>query len=135
MTEGAPGLARLCTLRPVLWIGARSYAIYLWHFPLILLLVQHGYGRPGKVAAVALAVLAAALSWRLVEQPFLRLKRRFEPNIPKHAAQAPSIDGQIRQLLPLRQDATPRTPEKYATRVERPLPGVSPVHPAGPAPR
>jgi peptidoglycan/LPS O-acetylase OafA/YrhL len=124
MTEGARGLARLCTLRPVLWIGKRSYSIYLWHFPLILLAVQHGYGRLGKVAAVALAVLAAALSWRLVEQPFLRLKRRFEPTIPKHAAHAPSIDGPIHQLLPLGQDAAPHTPENYATRVERPLPAA-----------
>jgi peptidoglycan/LPS O-acetylase OafA/YrhL len=85
MTEGARGLARLCTLRPVLWIGKRSYAIYLWHFPLIWLATQHGYGKSGKVAAVVLAVLAAGLSWRLVEQPFLRLKQRFEPNTPKHA--------------------------------------------------
>lgn len=98
MTEGAHGLARVCTLRPVLWIGKRSYAIYLWHFPLIMLAVGHGYGRPGKVGAVVLAVLAAALSWRLVEQPFLRLKRRFEPAIPKHAAPAPSIDGPVRAL-------------------------------------
>ena len=97
MTEGAPGLARLCTLRPVLWVGKRSYAIYLWHFPLILLATQHGYGRPGKLAAVALAVVAAALSWRLVEQPFLRLKQRFEPNIPKHAAHGPGIDNPVPQ--------------------------------------
>jgi hypothetical protein len=31
------------TLRPVLWIGEWFYAIYLWHLPLILLAVQHGY--------------------------------------------------------------------------------------------
>ena len=114
MTGGTPGLARLFTLRPVLWVGQRSYAIYLWHFPLIFLAVRDGYGRPGKVAAVALAVLAAALSWRLVEQPFLRLKRRFEPHVPKHATRAPDpgIDGPIRQLPPLREDATSHAPGK-----------------------
>ena len=97
MTEGAHGLARLCTLRPVLWIGKRSYAIYLWHFPLIMLAVQDGYGKPGKVAAVGLAFLAAALSWRLVEQPFLRLKKRFEPTNPKHAARAPGRRAPVPQ--------------------------------------
>ena len=121
MTEGARGLARLCTLRPVLWAGKRSYAIYLWHFPLISLAIQHGYGRLGKVAAVALAVLAAALSWRLVEQPFLRLKKRFEPTTPKHAAHPRSVDSPIRQV-PLRQDATPLAPE--VIRMDRALPAA-----------
>ncbi len=93
MVGGARGLARLCTVRPVLWMGERSYAIYLWHFPLIWVMVQHGYGRPGKVAAVALAMIAAGLSWRLVEQPFLRLKQRFQPTMSKRPAQAPDGDG------------------------------------------
>ena len=121
MIEGTPGLARLCTLRPVLWMGERSYAIYLWHFPLIVLAVQHGYGKLGKMAAVALALLAAALSWRLVEQPFLRLKRRFQPTVPKHAAHAAGTEGPIRQLLPLGPDATPHTCGNPATQVESPL--------------
>jgi peptidoglycan/LPS O-acetylase OafA/YrhL len=105
----------------VLWTGKRSYAIYLWHFPLISLAIQHGYGRLGKVAAVALAVLAAALSWRLVEQPFLRLKKRFEPTTPKHAAHPRSVNSPIRQV-PLRQDATPHTPE--VIRMDRALPAA-----------
>lgn len=99
MTEGVRGLARLCATRPALWVGKRSYAIYLWHFPLIMLAVRDGYGRPGKVAAVGLAFLAAALSWRLVEQPFLRLKQRLEPTRPSvpGAAHAPGREDLVPQ--------------------------------------
>ncbi len=86
MRDRAIGLGRLLTLRPLLWTGARSYAIYLWHYPLIYIAHERGYGEPGILVAAAMSVLAAALSWLVVELPFLRLKRRFEPISPKHAA-------------------------------------------------
>jgi peptidoglycan/LPS O-acetylase OafA/YrhL len=120
MHNRAAGLARLLTLRPVLWIGERSYAIYLWHLPLILFALQHGYGRKGILAAVALTVLAAAVSWRLVEQPFLRLKQRFEPTMPKHAAPRWSLD-KAAPAQPNRQVATPPVAQQHATRQEKRL--------------
>jgi len=56
------------------WIGTRSYAIYLWHWPIFQLT------RPGldvslsgwELTALRLALVAVAgdLSYRLVEQPF-----------------------------------------------------------------
>ena len=59
--------------RPLRWIGIRSYGIYLWHFPIIVLTT------PGGVAAgaepvrellqVAATLAVAALSWRFVEEP------------------------------------------------------------------
>jgi peptidoglycan/LPS O-acetylase OafA/YrhL len=85
LRDQAVGMGRLLTWRPVLWAGERSYAIYLWHLPLIYFATQHGYGRKGILVAVALTIVAAGLSWRFVEQPFLRLKGRFEPTTPKHA--------------------------------------------------
>jgi peptidoglycan/LPS O-acetylase OafA/YrhL len=82
MRDQAAGLARVLALRPVVWVGERSYAIYLWHLPLITFALGHGYGKKGILAAWVLTVLAAAVSWRFVEQPFLRLKHRFEPTRP-----------------------------------------------------
>ncbi|MFI5896494.1 acyltransferase family protein [Actinoplanes sp. NPDC051513] len=79
MRDQATGLIRVFTWRPVVWLGERSYAIYLWHLPLITVAPEHGYGKPGILAAWVLTVVAAALSWRFVEKPFLRLKKRFEP--------------------------------------------------------
>lgn len=89
MRDRAPGIARVLTLRPVVWLGERSYAIYLWHLPLIGWAIDHGYGKGGILAAWVLTVLAAAASWRFVERPFLRLKERFEP--PRQTAPAPAL--------------------------------------------
>jgi peptidoglycan/LPS O-acetylase OafA/YrhL len=86
LRDQAVGVGRLFRLRPVLWVGERSYAIYLWHYPLIFFALERGYGKGGVLVAVALTGVAAALSWRFVEQPCLRLKSRFEPVMPRHAA-------------------------------------------------
>ncbi|CAD5989954.1 membrane protein of unknown function [Agreia sp. COWG] len=58
---------------PLGWLGRRSYGAYLWHLPLIVLadaaLPQApGFGTlPGRLIAVAFAVLAAAASYRWIE--------------------------------------------------------------------
>jgi peptidoglycan/LPS O-acetylase OafA/YrhL len=57
---------------PLVWVGVRSYGIYLWHFPIIALtspVSPHGPGllRDGLQVGATLAV--AALSWRFVEEP------------------------------------------------------------------
>ena len=63
-------------LRPLRWLGLRSYAVYLWHWPVYQLLrpeLDVGLGW-GTTFALRLAITAALaeLSWRLVEQPFRR---------------------------------------------------------------
>lgn len=55
---------------PLRWIGERSYGVYLWHWPLLVLLPVHSAF--GSVAVVALTVALAALSFRFVEQPIRR---------------------------------------------------------------
>ena len=71
-------VTRALSVRPLLWLGRRSYAFYLWHVPVIYLLAGHTHNRLTEgVAALAASLLATWLSWRLVESPFLRMKRRF----------------------------------------------------------
>ena len=63
-------LERLFSLPPLVWLGARSYALYLWHYPIIYLLGAEGHAPWWlKLLAVALSVGAAELSWLLVERP------------------------------------------------------------------
>jgi peptidoglycan/LPS O-acetylase OafA/YrhL len=69
---------RVATAPPVRWLGSISYPLYLWHWPLIVLVPYVG-GAPvdGPAGAVVVA-MALALAWstsRLVERP-LRTARR-----------------------------------------------------------
>jgi peptidoglycan/LPS O-acetylase OafA/YrhL len=76
----APGASwrALLELAPVRWLGARSYGFYLWHAPIVWVLQRELAGVvPTAAAALVLALGATVLSWRLVEQPFLRLRGRY----------------------------------------------------------
>jgi len=71
-SRGAPvGLSRLYGARPLVWIGQRSYAIYLWHWP-VLVLAGARWGSlslPTRIGAVGAAVVLAAVSYAVVEDP------------------------------------------------------------------
>ncbi|ANS78146.1 acyltransferase 3 [Serinicoccus hydrothermalis] len=65
------GPARLYAWPVVQWTGALSYSLYLWHWP-VLVLVEARFGELGVWAGlgvVALAVVPAVLGYLLVEQP------------------------------------------------------------------
>ena len=68
----ATRIGRLLGWGPLCWLGVRSYAIYLWHEPIIVLTSPASSRGPDLVRAaaqVAGAVGLAALSWRYIEQP------------------------------------------------------------------
>ncbi len=76
---------RLLGARPLRWIGVRSYGIYLWSYPIIVLTTPQGAStgaQPLRIAAqLAATLIAAALSWHFIEEPirrdgFLALVRR-----------------------------------------------------------
>jgi peptidoglycan/LPS O-acetylase OafA/YrhL len=64
-------VGRLLGVAPARWIGVRSYGIYLWHFPIIVLTTPAD-GRPSLArdgVQVAATIAVAALSWHLIEEP------------------------------------------------------------------
>ena len=69
------GAVALLGLRPLRAVGRISYSLYLWHWPLLVLVPQalrHELTVIQRLVVVGFAVLLAFLTHRLVEQPFLR---------------------------------------------------------------
>ena len=93
-TEGNV-LVRSLSWRPLRWIGRRSYAIYLWHWPLLLLPAPAGLAEAplpeplDLTLRLGLLVGLAEISWRLVEVP---LRREIAP------AAGPALPGLRRAL-------------------------------------
>ncbi|WP_353987312.1 acyltransferase family protein [Ruicaihuangia caeni] len=94
----APGsaLGRALEWAPFRWIGTRSYGLYLWHWPVYVLLLDalptwQGAEFMWPLAALSLAitVVAAELSYRFVEQPVRRLGFRATLSAYRRAWDAP----------------------------------------------
>ena len=66
-------LGKVFSAKPLVWIGLRSYGIYLWHYPLLLLMNPRSNiaGTPWWMYLVELAVMfaCAAFSYKFVEDP------------------------------------------------------------------
>ena len=77
---GSPGWLVLGRA-PLRWLGRISYSLYLWHWPILVLgasaagLADGEMGSPVdqlelRLGLVGVAVVVAAVSWRLIEEPF-----------------------------------------------------------------
>lgn len=68
---GTPtALSSLLSSRPMVWVGDRSYSIYLWHWPIIVLArLNLSDAAPVLVVAAAVSFIPAYASYRWVEQP------------------------------------------------------------------
>ena len=66
-------VARALALPPLVWLGKRSYSIYLWHYPLLLLMnpVSNVSQTPWWLMIIQVVVVigAAELSYHFVETP------------------------------------------------------------------
>jgi len=102
MQEGS-FLYRVCIGKRICWLGARSYALYLFHFTYLVWFVKEvipfiaGFiaYRWALLVSVSLAfwltMLLTALNYRIIEQPAMNLKGRLRyggvrKRIPVHSA-------------------------------------------------
>ncbi|HUY63844.1 MAG TPA: acyltransferase [Acidimicrobiales bacterium] len=72
-------VVRALEWRPLAALGVASYSLYLWHFPIVNQLAKASWAPHGYLGLLALclavSVVAALVSYRLVESPFLRLRQ------------------------------------------------------------
>lgn len=70
------GPAGMLSLPPVLWLGQRSYAIYLWHWPVIVFarVLFFDISWTIVIGALLLTIALAALSYAVLENPVRRSK-------------------------------------------------------------
>ncbi len=90
---------RVLASRPMRWVGDRSYGIYLWHWPVFLLLTPTRLAVPDSVMATAavdalrvvVAVVLADVSFRFVESPIRAVRPRLRWRTPAVAAVALAV--------------------------------------------
>ncbi len=76
LVHPAASLGRFVGMRPLRWVGLRSYGIYLWHWP-VFQLTRPGVdisltGWPLFGLRLAITLVLAELSYRLIELPVRR---------------------------------------------------------------
>lgn len=65
-------VGRVLSVRPMQWLGARSYSLYLWHWPILVIAARYAghhlslWQNSGLLLA---AVAASAITFRLIENP------------------------------------------------------------------
>ncbi len=127
-------VARLLGLAPLVGLGRVSYALYLWHWPVFLVLDGKRTGLAGPAllglrCAVALAFAVA--SYVLVERPIRRRGRSVVQTDPAPADGSPTDRAPERRRLRLPVAAVAATALTAAVVTVATMPGVLPVTSVG----
>ena len=129
VTRSGAVAGRVLDIAPLRWIGERSYGIYLWHWPLLVIITSAlgGAGITQPAAAplltLALTLAFAALSYRFVEQPVRRvglrgaLTRWFSPRsyTPRQRRVSIALAAIVAVAFPLTGVAVAIAPERTSS--------------------
>ena len=119
LDQGGP-VARVVSWRPLVWLGAISYGVYLWHWPVFLVIdgERTGWtGFPLFIVRCIVTLAVATASWWLIEQPVRRWRPVIVPQLRLAAATVATAVAVIVLVVPV--GARPGTADLP--------PGVSPA--------
>ena len=86
MTDTSRGPELMLRNRPFQWIGDRSYSLYLWHWPILLIpAIRWDLNNVERIVLVALAIGLSTLSYSLVEQPIRSARLLVKPQWRSYA--------------------------------------------------
>lgn len=76
--DGGGLVRRALANRVLVWLGLVSYGIYLWHFPIMIFLLDRGVRGllPLTGATLAVTLVCAGVSYYALERPLVRLGQR-----------------------------------------------------------
>lgn len=97
-------VARVLAWRPLVWLGAISYGVYLWHWPIFLVLNGERTGWSGLNlfgARCVLTLAVAGISYWAIEQPIRRWRPQRVPLLPLAAATVASAAAATILVVPV----------------------------------
>jgi peptidoglycan/LPS O-acetylase OafA/YrhL len=133
--QPASPLRAALSVGPIVWIGRVSYEVYLFHWPIFLVMTKESTGLDGlrlSVARLTLTFALAAIVFRAIEQP-VRTKRvlaRTRPLFATAAAGILTVLVTVALLIP----ATPPTRPRPSVLAAAQLAPVATATPSAPAP-
>ncbi|HZQ58083.1 MAG TPA: acyltransferase family protein, partial [Acidimicrobiales bacterium] len=135
----AGALARAFGIAPLRLLGRVSYGVYLWHWPLFIVLDHARTGLSGAAllgARLGSVALATAVSWVVVERPVL--ERRGPRLVPRswYRPVAVVVTGAlaVSVLLPVARESTPSVSAAALARQSALVGGPRAAPPAGGGP-
>ncbi|MEA2146590.1 MAG: hypothetical protein QOG59_2177, partial [Solirubrobacteraceae bacterium] len=82
MTHPRRSVARVLSIAPLRYVGDRSYAFYLWHWPVLVIAAQyagHNLSVGTNLLLLAAAFALSIASYRLIENPIRRAELMHKP--------------------------------------------------------
>ena len=126
-------LARIASAKPFVWVGLRSYGMYLWHFPIIELLEpRNATMLPWWVHVVEIALILGIshLSYEFIETPirkqgfrafFAQLRERIPALVATGAVAVVALGGIVFVPPVAEGGAAPDQPRVMSATLMRPL--------------
>ena len=125
--------ARVAACKPLVWIGQRSYGMYLWHFPIIELLEpRNATALPWWIhlVEIALVLVISHLSYQYIETPirkqgfrafFAQLRKRTPALVAGGLVAAVAVAGVIAVPPVVEGGGAPDEPRVMSATLKKPL--------------